>query len=156
MDDDYVSSDEDEAPVVPVADSEDEEDVETVDTNTIQPSNNASYYYVTPADQMLTSDVLTGNAIAGVLAFRSEQIANNGKVILPEGVAPKYHTPERLAIQELLAGMCPLIIQIKMGTVDGKMRVERRAVRDMLIDIKSLESVMSQDELQALCVRADT
>lgn len=156
MDEDYPSTDEEvEEPIV-APDEEDEEDEEDeipedIETVHLSNSNEAQYVRVVPPDEMMTTDFLTGNMLAGVLSARAEQIARNSKIILPEGVEPKFNKPEQLAVQELLAGTCPLVVQIKRGEKAGTIIAERRPVREMTVDIKSLESIIPAHMIKSLC-----
>lgn len=158
MDEDYPSTDDDEIEEVtaPPEDGEEEDDDEAEipeDVETVQLSNKnqAQYMKVVSQDEMLTSDFLTGNMMAGVLSVRTEQISRNNQVILPPGVETKFNKPEYLAIQELLAGTNPIVVQIKRGEKDGMVIVERRPVRGMKIDVKSLESIMPPHMIKSLC-----
>ena len=85
-----------------------------------------------PRDYM-TSDMMSHVEVAKVLAVRAEQIANNNNAFLPEGVKAVSYDPVDVAFQELLAGMCPLIIYRTRSHGNGEKVVEAHKVRDLLV-----------------------
>lgn len=95
--------------------------------------------------QYMTSNLMSRPEAAKVLAVRAEQIANHNNAFLPPGVAAKGPDPVAVALQELNAGMCPLIIRRwrTHGTGDpDEVRVaEDWAVNDLIVppDIAGLQ-----------------
>ena len=82
--------------------------------------------------EYMTSDILELYEISQILATRSEQISKYDNVFLPRGVARASTDPVRLAIQELTANMCPLVIS-RVRSHGGQLVVEKHKVRDLLI-----------------------
>ena len=88
---------------------------------------------VLPPEECMTSDFLSQYEVARVLSVRAEQIARTNDVLLPEGTPRPSFDPVMLAKQELLAGMCPLIVQRRRGSSRGQEVIEEHRVRDLLL-----------------------
>lgn len=93
--------------------------------------------HIIPRDDCLTSDFITSNELAQVLACRSKQIAENADVFLPPGVEPVSRDPVMQAMQEFSAGLCPLTLQRVRSRGPGALYVEEFPVRELRL-IQSL------------------
>ena len=85
---------------------------------------------IVPPEQHVTSDFLSNNEIAEILANRAEQISRNDIIFLPPGVDRKSQDPVDLAVQELRCGQCPLIIQ-RVVSHGNPLVIEERPVRKL-------------------------
>lgn len=106
-----------------------------------QPGTRPQIIRVVPASEHITSDKLSQLELAAVLSTRTAQIAQSGKAFLPEGAEPASTSAQR-ALQELRAGMCPLVVQRVVSSPHGQQKyIEERPVRELLLplDIDELQ-----------------
>lgn len=106
---------------------EDEDGAAPVDV----PAPESQVVKIVPADERLTSDFISANELAQVLACRAKQIAEHADIFLPPGVEPASRNPVLLAMQEFQLGMCPLKIQRTRSRGPGTRYVEEYAVREL-------------------------
>jgi len=91
-----------------------------------------------PPEKWLTSDFLHPNEVGQILAARASQIDQTGITFLPEGKQPavtaggRPPAADELALAELKAGCCPLVLWRTRSHTHGQLVVEPRKVRELV------------------------